>query len=109
MISHFGPRRFAIEGSPADCVLAGIHHVLPQKPDLILSGVNRGNNSAENALYSCTLGAAMEGALQGVRSLALSQYFGPKNVEIADPFEASAIHLAPLITRLLDTAPWGGD
>ena len=109
MISHFGPRRFAIEGSPADCVLAGIHHVLPQKPDLILSGVNRGNNSAENALYSGTLGAAMEGALQGVRSLALSQYFGPKNVEIADPFEASAIHLAPLITRLLDTAPWGGD
>ena len=109
MISHFGPRRFAIEGSPADCVLAGIHHVLPQKPDLILSGVNRGNNSAENALYSGTLGAAMEGALQGVRSLALSQYFGPKNAEIADPFEASAIHLAPLITRLVDTAPWGGD
>lgn len=109
MISHFGPRRFAIEGSPADCVLAGLHHVLPAPPDLVLSGVNRGNNSAENTLYSGTLGAAMEGALQGVRALALSQYFGPGNAQLADPFEASAMHLAPLIRKLLDTGPWGGD
>ena len=56
MIEQLGPRRFAIEGSPADCVLAGLHEVLQgAKPDLILSGVNRGNNSAENALYSGTL------------------------------------------------------
>ena len=51
MIAQLGPRRFAAEGSPADCVLAGIHDVLEgAKPDLVLSGVNRGNNSGENVL-----------------------------------------------------------
>jgi 5'-nucleotidase len=109
MISHFGPRRFAIEGSPADCVLAGLHHVMPERPDLVLSGVNRGNNSAENTLYSGTIGAAMEAALQGIPAFALSQYFGPDNTGLADPFEASAMHLAPLIARLRKSAPWGGD
>jgi 5'-nucleotidase len=51
MIAQMGERRFAAEGSPADCVLAGLHDVLKDTPpDLVLSGVNRGNNSAENAL-----------------------------------------------------------
>ena len=48
-------------------MIAGIHHVMKaDPPSLILSGVNRGNNSAENVLYSGTIGAALEGALQGV-------------------------------------------
>ena len=51
LISKMGQRRYAAEGSPADCVLAGVHDILPRRPDLVLSGVNRGNNSAENALY----------------------------------------------------------
>ncbi len=55
MVSKMGERRYAAEGSPADCVLAGLHEVMDERPDLILSGVNRGNNSAENALYSGTL------------------------------------------------------
>ena len=56
-ISKFAPRRFAVEGSPADCVLAGLYDVLDgARPDLVLSGVNRGNNSAENVLYSGTIG-----------------------------------------------------
>lgn len=56
MIAQMGPRRFAAEGSPADCVLAGVHDVLKDTPpDLVLSGVNRGNNSAENTLYSLSL------------------------------------------------------
>ena len=51
MIAKLGERRYAAEGSPADCVLAGIHDVMVDaRPDLVLSGVNRGNNSAENAL-----------------------------------------------------------
>ena len=49
LLSEVGPNRFAAEGSPADCVLAGIHQVMKDDlPDLVLSGVNRGNNSAEN-------------------------------------------------------------
>ena len=105
MISKMGPRRFAAEGSPADCVLAGIHDVMEEKPDLILSGVNRGNNSAENALYSGTLGAAMEGALQRVTSFALSQYLGPQNFHADDPFEAARRFGADVIRRTLAAAP----
>jgi 5'-nucleotidase len=109
MISEFGKRRFAVEGAPADCVLAGLHHVMPQPPDMILSGVNRGNNSAENTLYSGTIGAAMEGALQGIRAIALSQYFGPANATLDDPFEAARRHLPDLIRTLLSGDGWGGD
>ena len=64
LCAQMGERRFAAEGSPADCVLVGIHDVMKgTPPDLVLSGVNRGNNSGQNALYSGTLGAAIEAAL----------------------------------------------
>lgn len=110
MIAKLGPRRFAAEGSPADCVLAGIYDVLDgAKPDLVLSGVNRGNNSAENALYSGTLGAAMEAALQGIPAIALSQFFGPAMDGLADPFEASRIHGTAAVRALLDKGIWSGD
>lgn len=105
MISKMGPRRFAAEGSPADCVLAGLHEVMDKRPDLILSGVNRGNNSAENALYSGTLGAALEGALQRVTSFALSQYLGPANFQAEDPFEAARKFGADAIRKVLAAAP----
>ena len=108
MLSRLGPRRFAAEGSPADCVLAGIHVAMKdQKPDLVLSGVNRGNNSAENALYSGTLGGAMEAALQGIPAMALSQYYGPGNRDLANPFEAAATHGAALVRRILDSMTAG--
>ena len=109
MIAKLGERRFAAEGSPADCVLAGLHDVMDgARPDLILSGVNRGNNSAENALYSGTLGGAMEGALQGIPAMALSQYLGPSNFAAPDPFEAAGQYGADLIRKLLDATPDDG-
>jgi 5'-nucleotidase len=102
MIAELGPRRFAAEGSPADCVLAGLYDVLKgAPPDLVLSGVNRGNNAAENAVYSGTLGGAMEAALQGLPAIALSQYFGPGNRDIADPFEAARTHGPELVRDLM--------
>lgn len=100
MIQRLGDQRVACEGTPADCVLAGIHEIMGDAPDLILSGVNRGNNSAENSLYSGTLGGAMEGALQGIPSIALSQYYGPKNLTIDNPFEAAAAKGPELIKAL---------
>ena len=109
MISKMGERRYAAEGSPADCVLAGIHDVLDDKPDLILSGVNRGNNSAENALYSGTLGGALEGALQHVTSFALSQYLGPANFHADDPFEAARVYGADVIRKVMAAVPEDGD
>ncbi|MFK7938997.1 MAG: 5'/3'-nucleotidase SurE [Roseovarius sp.] len=110
MISQLEDRRYMVEGSPADCVLAALHDVMKDTPpDLILSGVNRGNNSAENALYSGTLGAAMEGALQGVPSIALSQFYGPKNKDLDDKFEASRQHGLTTVRRMLDHGVWTKD
>ncbi|GAB1480220.1 5'/3'-nucleotidase SurE [Paracoccaceae bacterium] len=107
MIAQLGPRRFAAEGSPADCVLAGIHDVLEgAKPDLVLSGVNRGNNSGENVLYSGTIGGAMEAALQGIPAIALSQFMGRETDVLDDPFEAARVHGPALLRRLLDKGRW---
>ncbi|MFP7672737.1 5'/3'-nucleotidase SurE [Marivita sp. S0852] len=109
MVSQMrGENRYAAEGSPADCVLAGLHDVLiGGPPDLVLSGVNRGNNSAENALYSGTLGGAMEAALQGIPAIALSQYYGPDNLHADDPFEAARVHGTEVIRRILAADPKG--
>ena len=107
MIAELGPRRFAAEGSPADCVIAGLYDVLKDNPpDLILSGVNRGNNAAENTLYSGTIGACIEGALQGVRSIALSQFYGMKNKDLDNPFEAAAVHGAATVRALMNEMLW---
>ena len=106
LMAKMGERRFAAEGSPADCVLAGIHDVMADaRPELVLSGVNRGNNSAQNALYSGTLGGAMEAALQGIPAMALSQYLGPQNFTADNPFEAAGVHGPSLIRKLLAAMP----
>ncbi len=110
MVSQMGPRRFAVQGSPADCVLVGLHDLLTDaKPDLVLSGVNRGNNSAENAVYSGTVGAAMEAALQGVAAVALSQYYGPANLDLEDQFDAARHHGLETLRRLLARGVWTAD
>lgn len=111
MIAKLDHRRFAAEGSPADCVLAGLYDVLDgARPDLVLSGVNRGNNAAENTLYSGTIGGAMEAALQGVPAIALSQFFGPDNARLVDPFESARVHGPTVVRALLDRGLWdGGD
>jgi len=107
MIAELGDRRFAAEGSPADCVIAGLYDVLAgTAPDLILSGVNRGNNAAENTLYSGTIGACIEAALQGVRAIALSQFYGPDNKDLENPFEAAAVHGARTVRALLNETLW---
>ena len=92
-IERLEDRRFAVEGSPADCVLAGLYEVMKDaRPDLVISGVNRGHNVAEDTVYSGTVGGAMEAALHGVRAAALSQYYGPPGEDRADPFDAARTH-----------------
>ncbi|MCB5410615.1 5'/3'-nucleotidase SurE [Pseudogemmobacter faecipullorum] len=109
-IAKLAPRRYAAEGSPADCVLAAIYDVLEgAKPDLVLSGVNRGNNAAENVAYSGTVGAAMEAALQGIPAIALSQYMGPQTADLADPFESARLHGAGVVRALLEKGLWTGE
>ena len=110
MIAQLGERRFAAEGSPADCVMAGLYHYMKDSPpDLVLSGVNRGNNAAENTLYSGTIGAAIEAALQGIPAVALSQFIGPENKELDDPFEAAAVHAPCTLRALLAQGMWQQD
>jgi 5'-nucleotidase len=106
-LEQLGKRRFAVEGSPADCVLAGLHDVLKDTPpDLVLSGVNRGHNVAEDTLYSGTIGAAMEAAMNGHKAIAMSQYYSRYNHDLDDPFDAARAHAVPLVRQLLGTAPW---
>ena len=70
-------RAFAVRGTPTDSVIMGVRHVLKEKPpELVLSGVNRGTNVAEDVTYSGTIAGAFEGTILGIRSIALSQAFG---------------------------------
>ncbi len=110
MIARLDERRFAAEGSPADCVLAALYDVMAgTRPDLVLSGVNRGNNAAENVLYSGTIGGAMEAALQGLPAIALSQFMGPGTDGLGTPFDSAATHGADLVRALLDRGIWTHD
>ncbi|HSK38226.1 MAG TPA: 5'/3'-nucleotidase SurE [Arenibaculum sp.] len=77
-LRQLGERRFIADGTPTDCVLLAINHILKdRKPDLVLSGVNHGSNIGEDVTYSGTIAAAMEATLLGVRAIALSQHLDP--------------------------------
>ena len=70
-------RHFAVRGTPTDCVIMGVAHIMNGvRPDLVLSGVNRGHNLAEDVTYSGTIAGAIEGATLGIRSIAMSQSYG---------------------------------
>jgi 5'-nucleotidase len=70
-----GERRFAVRGTPTDCVIMALKVVMADKPDLVLSGVNGGANIADDVTYSGTVAGAMEGTLLGIPSFALSQAY----------------------------------
>jgi 5'-nucleotidase len=93
--------RFAVSGTPTDCVLMAVHHVLEgKKPDLLLSGVNRGQNIAEDVTYSGTVAAAIEGTILGVPSIALSQAYGHgEKSEIR--WAVAQAHAAGIIRRVI--------
>jgi 5'-nucleotidase len=93
-------RRYAIRGTPTDCVIMGVRHIMKQKPDLVLSGVNRGRNAAEDVTYSGTVAGAMEGTTLGIPSFALSQAFGAATRH-APLWETSVAHGPDLIRRVL--------
>jgi 5'/3'-nucleotidase len=100
-LRSIGPRRFAVKGTPTDCVIMGAHHLMSDgPPDLVLSGVNRGRNAGEDVTYSGTVAGAMEGAVLGIPSLALSQAYRAAGRE--HPCWDTAIHFGPdLIRRVL--------
>ncbi len=103
-VSRKGERRFAVLGTPGDCVVMGVRHLMRDgPPELILSGINRGANLGLETVFSGTVGAAMTGMLLGVPSIALSQAFTDRE---AVPW-ATARALAPEVIRRLVAGGWG--
>jgi 5'-nucleotidase len=101
-----GEKRYAVGGTPTDSVLVAVNHLMAdRKPDLVLSGINRGGNLGEDVHYSGTVAAGMEGTLLGVRAIALSQVFDERS---PDPFQVAATHAADVIRRLC-ARPWRRD
>ncbi|RPD37485.1 5'/3'-nucleotidase SurE [Candidatus Liberibacter solanacearum] len=93
-------KRFAIHGTPVDCVVVALQKIPGKKPDLILSGVNVGTNTSNHVAYSGTLAAAFEGSLQGIRSFALSQAYTYENMI---PWGVAQIHAPKILQQLLTT------
>jgi 5'-nucleotidase len=98
-------KRFAVSGTPTDCVMMAAAEVMKSaRPDLVLSGVNRGANLADDVTYSGTIAGAMEGCAIGIPSIALSQSFGidqPGEM----PWACAEAHGAKVISRLV-AAGW---
>jgi 5'-nucleotidase len=95
-------RSFAVAGTPTDCVIMAVRHILKdQPPDLILSGVNHGSNLADDITYSGTIAAAMEGTILGIKSIALSLMMGFEEGARRVLWETALAHAPPLITKLI--------
>ncbi len=71
-VTKAGEREWSIDGTPTDCVTLAVNSILPRRPDLVISGINLGNNLGEDVLYSGTVSAAMEGTMLGIPSVAIS-------------------------------------
>jgi 5'-nucleotidase len=101
-LRQFEERRWSVSGTPTDAVMMALRKVIPSAPDLILSGVNRGANLGDDVTYSGTVSAAIEGALAGIRSIALSQVYEKEGMGDSVPFAAAAEWGAKAIAPLLD-------
>ena len=90
-----GVHAYAISGTPADCVRIGVLNIMPQKPDVVFSGINFGYNSATDLQYSATAGAAFEARFQGIRAIAFSE-------GMTDCHEVTDKYLEQVIEELID-------
>ena len=97
-----GNRRWAVDGTPTDCAMLAIEEILPERPDIVISGINHGPNMGEDVLYSGTVAAAMEATLLGIPAMALSQdYRNGQDI----PWQTSEAFAPEVIRRLL-RLPW---
>jgi 5'-nucleotidase len=102
-IRRLGARRFAVDGTPTDCVLLAVKTILREhSPDLVLSGINAGANLGEDVTYSGTVAAAIEATLMEVPAIALSQHYEDRR---AIPWKTAQAHAATVIKRLT-ARPW---
>jgi 5'-nucleotidase len=103
-VRQAGPKRFAVSGTPTDCVLLGVEHLLDDglAPDLVLSGVNRGQNIAEDVTFSGTIAGAMQGMQFGIPAIALSQARGFRGEEAPIPWETAETFGPGVVGKLLE-------
>lgn len=94
-VEELGPRRFSVDGTPTDCVKIALTGLLPVRPNLVVSGVNKGPNLGDDIIYSGTVSAAIEGALLGLPAIAVSLV----TFENFD-FRAAAEFTATLVARI---------
>ena len=100
-LRQISEKRFAVTGTPTDCVIMAARSIMVEnRPDLVLSGVNRGQNVAEDVTYSGTIAAAMEGTLLGIPSIAVSQAYGPGGRDNIH-WDCAQHHAPGIIRRLL--------
>jgi 5'-nucleotidase len=107
-LRKLGEKRFCVTGTPTDAVMMAIAWIMKDEPpDLILSGVNRGANLGEDCTYSGTVSAAMEGALAGIKSIALSQSYAREGMGDTVPFAAAEAWAEKVLRPLIaaDMAP----
>lgn len=93
-------RHFALRGTPTDCVIMAVRKIMPEPPDLILSGVNSGANIADDVTYSGTIAGAMEGTLLGCKSIAVSQAYNFDGKRVV-PWEVTEAHGPALLDKLI--------
>ena len=98
-IDKISPRVFAVDGTPTDCVNIAITHVLREKPDLIVSGINKGWNLGDDVTYSGTVSGALEGALLGIPSIAISTQRIGDECEFGPSAKAAAIVAESVLER----------
>lgn len=94
-------RMFSVRGTPTDCAIMAVHNLMPQKPDLVLSGVNHGENAGADVTYSGTIAGAIEGTLLGVPSIALSLCLSGRKPSTGH-WDTPIAHAPALIKRLVD-------
>ncbi len=91
---------FAVKGTPTDCVMMALHQIMPDRPTLLLSGINRGVNLAEDMTYSGTISAAMEGTICGIPSIAFSQEVTKDHPY--DLFQTARDHALGIVKELVE-------
>jgi 5'-nucleotidase len=105
-VNEIKPNVFSVDGTPTDAVNIGVHSIMKTKPDLVISGINYGGNICDDVIYSGTVSAAMEGAVMGIKSIAVSLVVNrgggylPKDASLEEDLEASFVKASEFVSNL---------
>jgi 5'-nucleotidase len=108
-VTDLGNRHYAVKGTPTDCVIMGVRFLLKERrPDLVMSGINRGQNLADDITYSGTVAGAIQGTLLGIPSMAMSLVTGPAMTDqgTGEPIWETPMHYGADLVRELIEMGW---